>query len=130
MKKAQVLVNYMVLVVVGTLALVGIAKYVQRGIQGRVADLSDVMLTQKENIGQGDHLAYIDVNLIEQITDTTQDAKMTTIVKEGGAQDLNSDMDAQVQSHSVTYDPDKIARSQAQSAGTTGSTGGILPATQ
>jgi len=105
----------MAVVVVITLVLMAISRYVQRGVQGRVADLSDAMIIAKDG-----HLLYTDVDEAGEFTSsaTNQSGSMVTQTSEGGATQITSDISASYDYQSVTYDEDDTT-----DPGTTGTSG-------
>jgi Flp pilus assembly pilin Flp len=101
-RKAQSLVNYGILFVTISLALFGMVKYLKRGIQGKVAGLSDAMIAP-----QSDHLAYTD-NTMNYDATYSQSANSQTILSDGGAQSTVSTVTATSNSYTETEDPDYV----------------------
>jgi Flp pilus assembly pilin Flp len=101
-RKAQSLVNYGILFVTISLALFGMVKYLKRGIQGKVAGLSDAMIAP-----QSEHLAYTDEDMEYNAT-YSQSANSQTTLSDGGAQSKVSTATATSNSYTKTEDPDYV----------------------
>lgn len=102
MRKAQSLVNYGILFVTISLALFGMVKYFKRGIQGKIAGLSDAMIAP-----QSDHLAYTDEDMTYNAS-YSQSANSQTTLSDGGAQSKVSTATATSNSYTETKDPDYV----------------------
>lgn len=102
MRKAQSLVNYGILFVTVSLALFGMVKYFKRGIQGKVAGLSDAMIAP-----QSEHLAYTDEDM-EYNAAYSQSANSQTTLYDGGAQSQVSTATVTSNTYTVSEDPDYV----------------------
>ncbi len=102
MRKTQSLLNYAILMVVVGLALVGMNKYFKRGVQGKVAGLSDAMIAPR-----ADHLAYTDQDMVQN-SQTIQDMNVSINLGAEGAQSKRSSTTATSNTHRVTEDEDYV----------------------
>lgn len=102
MRKAQSFANYSILLVIVAATFFGMSTYIQRGIQGRVAALSDAMIAPQE-----DHVGLLDETLISY-TNAFQSFSSETQFLGDEAQRQISATEAISSSYTETTDEDYI----------------------
>jgi hypothetical protein len=101
-QKSQSLSHYALLMIIVGLVFFGMNKYFKRGIQGKIAGLSDAMIAPR-----AEHLAFTDADM-EYKARSTQELDSEITLQGAGAQRTVSRMDATSSSETETTDEDYV----------------------
>lgn len=114
--KAEGLSEYVFLISIVVMALLSMNVYIKRGIQAKVKDLSDALIS-KEHV--------VSINPVKTITNSTSSSFTVKDEFKGGKISLHSQQNVFTSSKTIAYDPEKEI--QGASYFVPGSEGTVTP---